>query len=177
LPRRPIPQQIRGRAGTPARRDEPSRPYRSPTWAKCTRGRRHFRLRRKRQFAPRWKLEGKESHHSRALFAHVAPAAPTATSVATRWRRRAQGPNVANRKRRSLRTDSDCAGRRGRCGGSPSHCRRSEDSPGPPSVKTSPPTRQRKRRSQRKTHIGALRADRRSPPAISLPRQVGRTPV
>ena len=30
-----------------------------------------------------WKLEGNESHHSRARFAHVAPAAPTTTNVAT----------------------------------------------------------------------------------------------
>lgn len=39
---------------------------------------------------PWWKLEGNESHHSRATFAHVAPAAPTTTNVATRWHGRTQ---------------------------------------------------------------------------------------
>src|ERR1035437_3030766 len=54
-----------------------------------------------------------ESHNSRVRFAHVAPAAPTTTNVATPCPGRALGPNVANRKRRSSRADSGCAGRRG----------------------------------------------------------------
>jgi hypothetical protein len=82
------------------------------TWAECARGGGHFRLRRKAPVCPWWKLEGNESHHSRATFAPVAPAAPTTTSVGTRWCESAQRQTRCGRcgsqrvRERRLREDN-----------------------------------------------------------------------